>query len=216
MPRATTQPKAPRKSDKPRDEVHPGGRRSKLTPAVHEQIVTMIAGGLSFKDAARANGVGERTLHQWRSRGEHAILEQARRDEMSAAALRAECRRMKLKATGNKRTLLTRLNEEEDPYAQFAQDIEKAEAERKFTWLAEIATSEDWKAKAWMLERIYPHEFSRRTIAQLVGKDDGPIELADLTDDVKQQMAEKLAAIADRKKQAPLRIVKDDAKEEAG
>lgn len=214
--RAKTRPKAPRKSNKPKDEVHAGGRRSKLTPAIHEDIVTMISGGMNFKDAAAANGIGERTFHEWRQRGEHAVIEHERREAMSVAALRAECRGLKLPATGNKQTILDRLGAQEDPFAQFAQAIKKAEAARKFVWLGEIGTAEDWKAKAWLLERLYPHEFSRRTIAQLVGKDDGPVEFADLTEDVKTKMAEKIQAIADRKAQVPLKLVKDDGEREAG
>ena len=47
----------------------PRGRPTKLTPAVASRIVDGIALGLSYKDAAMAGGVHEKTLELWRKRG---------------------------------------------------------------------------------------------------------------------------------------------------
>lgn len=47
---------------------------------------------------------------------------------------------------------------------QLAQDIKKAEAERKLWHLQKIhraAEEGDWKASAWYLERRYPNEYAR-------------------------------------------------------
>ncbi|GAT71433.1 hypothetical protein PS9374_07124 [Planomonospora sphaerica] len=46
------------------------GRRSKLTPGIHERIVQALQGGNSFATAARLAGISPRTLHAWRQRGE--------------------------------------------------------------------------------------------------------------------------------------------------
>ena len=47
----------------------PRGRPTKLTPAVASRIVDGIALGLSYRDAATAGGVHEKTLELWRKRG---------------------------------------------------------------------------------------------------------------------------------------------------
>ena len=47
----------------------PRGRPTKLTPAVASRIVDGIALGLSYKNAAMAGGVHEKTLELWRKRG---------------------------------------------------------------------------------------------------------------------------------------------------
>ena len=45
------------------------GRRPKLTPAIEKAIVEAVGLGASFRDAAKAAGVAEQTLHRWRSMG---------------------------------------------------------------------------------------------------------------------------------------------------
>ena len=54
---------------KPKPPAKPRGRPTKLTPAVASRIVDGIALGLSYKDAAMAGGVHEKTLELWRKRG---------------------------------------------------------------------------------------------------------------------------------------------------
>lgn len=46
------------------------GRPTKLTPELQEQIVNAIKAGNSIVEAAQLCGVGERTIHEWRARGE--------------------------------------------------------------------------------------------------------------------------------------------------
>lgn len=49
---------------------------------------------------------------------------------------------------------------------QLGQELKRAEADYKNALLAIIAKSakeRDWKAAAWLLERKYPQEYSRRT-----------------------------------------------------
>lgn len=47
---------------------HPGGRPGRLTPELADAIAAQIAAGLGPGEAARACGVGERTLRTWRRR----------------------------------------------------------------------------------------------------------------------------------------------------
>lgn len=199
-----TQPKPPRRHKRNRrkkQDANNKGRRTKLTPALQERIVTMISGGASYKDAAQANGIGESTFHAWRQRGEYAEMEAKRRAEATVVILKAECKEGGLPTSGKRQDLIDRLNAEEEPFRDFVEAIKKAEAERKFVWLGKIATAadEDWKAAAWLLERIYGAEYARRTVNELVGKDDGPIETVDRTEDVRTTMLERFEEIAKRK-----------------
>ena len=50
----------------------PAGRPTKLTPEVQATICKHVAAGVSYADAARLAGVGETTLHRWRTSGESA------------------------------------------------------------------------------------------------------------------------------------------------
>jgi hypothetical protein len=44
------------------------GRPTKLTPAVADEIVAVLAAGGSIRDAAASTGVAARTIWAWRSR----------------------------------------------------------------------------------------------------------------------------------------------------
>ena len=50
----------------------PAGRPTKLTPEVQATICKYVAAGVSYADAARLAGVGETTLHRWRTKGKSA------------------------------------------------------------------------------------------------------------------------------------------------
>lgn len=207
-----TQPKPPRRSNK--QEPHAGGRRTKLTPDVHERIVAMIQGGMTYKRAAQANGIGESTLHAWRQRGEYAYDESERRKTATMEALRAECKLRGLPPTGKKKqTLIDRLNEDEAPYVEFVEALKKADAEREFLILGQIAKAadDDWRAGAWLLERTEPGRYARRTVNEqiLTGKDGGPIELHELTEDAREEMEKALERVSDNMAKAKLEAVPD-------
>lgn len=213
-----TIPRRPRKKPAGAPNKNPGtGRRSRLVtePDLAGKIATMVATGMSFKDAARANGVSESAFHAWRQRGEHAKLEQEKRAKLPKAALVAEAKLRELSTAGTKQKILERLAQDEAPYVELVEAVQKAEAERRFVWLERIdraAGDGDWKASAWLLERTYPAEYSRRTISELVGKDGGPIqtETHEITEDVRETMQEKFEEIKARKAERPLALVRDD------
>lgn len=198
MPKTT---KRPRK--KPPEPTVPKamGRPTKFVPTTIEAIVTMVAGGMSYKDAARANGVSESLFHEWQSRGRAAVQEAELRTKKIRAALVAECKTRGLAFGGSKQEILARLENADHPFVDFVERLEKAEAERKFVWLGKIESAEDWKAKAWLLERLYPNEFSRQV--RLAGHDGGAIEIENLPADVRAAMREKLDEIAERKRHKP-------------
>jgi transposase-like protein len=74
-----------------------GGRPTKLTPELRDQLLANIAAGVGLAEAASTSGISERTLRAWRQRAwsrrpedrPFVELEQALRD-MRASALRAE------------------------------------------------------------------------------------------------------------------------------
>jgi transposase-like protein len=74
-----------------------GGRPTKLTPELRDQLLANIAAGAGLAEAASASGISERTLRAWRQRAwsrrpedrPYVELEQALRD-MRANAVRAE------------------------------------------------------------------------------------------------------------------------------
>ncbi len=55
------------------------------------------------------------------------------------------------------------------PYADFAESLERAEGTAAITWLAQIekaAQEGNWTASAWRLERRYPDSYSKQIIEQ--------------------------------------------------
>ena len=63
---AATKKKAVAKRKTP---ARPRGRPTKFTVSVSARIVKAVALGLSYRDAATAGGVHEKTLEKWRKRG---------------------------------------------------------------------------------------------------------------------------------------------------
>lgn len=49
-------------------------------------------------------------------------------------------------------------------YARFFQDIKAAEGRGVITNLSEIASSKEWTAKAWLLERRHPEHYGRNRV----------------------------------------------------
>ena len=99
---------------------------------IHHRIVALIRNGNYVAVAARASGISPTAYYTWVERGE-ADLEQG-------------------KAT---------------PFAVFAEACARAKAEAEATLLARIqmaagAERGDWKAAAWMLERMYPDRYGPR------------------------------------------------------
>jgi len=65
------------------------------------------------------------------------------------------------------------------PYADFSEQVQKAQGRAALGWLAKIeaaASGGNWQAAAWKLERRYPEEFGR-TIQEHTGKGGGPMVL---------------------------------------
>jgi transposase len=60
-------------------------------------------------------------------------------------------------------------------YSQFIQSLRQAEAEAKAEAVKYIQRSEDWKARAWYLERKYNDEFGNKQKIEHSGDDEKPV-----------------------------------------
>lgn len=82
----------------------------------------------------------------------------------------------------------------------FRDSVEKAEAEAEVRFAAQVAkaaTNGTWQAAAWWLERRRPNDFALRSRVEMTGKDGGPIESVNVTDQLsaeeKRRLRERLA-----------------------
>ena len=112
------------------------GRKSKLTPAVTQELYSAIAGGNTHETACALAGIAPSTFYEWLSKGEKAksgkfleFAEQIRKGEALAEAKRI--------------------------------DIIRKAGEGK----GQFQEKPDWKAAAWYLERRYPEKWGRRIIS---------------------------------------------------
>lgn len=64
-----------------------------------------------------------------------------------------------------------------EPYVEFAEAIEKADAEGELSNIRTIktASTSTWQAAAWLLERKHPERWGRRDRMEVTGKDGAPV-----------------------------------------
>ncbi len=107
----------------------------KLTPAAHKKIVEMLKAG-NFKGTAAAHArVHVNTLNNWLLRGLDEM------DEFGNVTVRAK-----------------------EPFRRFRMDVDEATAVYEGESVKAIDASGDWKAKAWLLARRFPHWNGKTTI----------------------------------------------------
>jgi transposase-like protein len=140
------------------DQPRPIGRRTALTRDVHEQIVDAARAGAFMEDAAASAGVHKSTLYRWMELAEH--------DEAPVDDIRPENRAAREAHWRACRDLGDALKEAR------GQAVVDAHHAIRRAWTVEGT----WQAAAWFLERTDPARYSRRTV-EVVGKDDGPVQL---------------------------------------
>jgi hypothetical protein len=123
-----------------------------LTPERAKGIADMIRAGAYAVVAARANGIGESTYHQWYKRGREAVW-----SDTGALA-----------------------DEADRPYVEFAEAVKEAEAVAEVLSVGSIrqAGATSWQAHAWYLERKYPDRWGRKDHLrqEVSGPGGGPID----------------------------------------
>jgi hypothetical protein len=113
-----------------------GARLLKLNDEVHEKILEQLASGCTLEVAARAAGVGRRTLLDWLARGRNAD------------AVEEEGRK---------------LGADEARLLRLLQDADQVRAQVEVRALATIRTEVvegSWQAAAWYLERVAPERYA--------------------------------------------------------
>lgn len=121
------------------------GARTKLDEQKIEFASTLIEKGCTVPDAAYLIGISERTWYRWKARGDELIR------------YVEEC---------EKNGAVPALREDDELYIEFADRISIALPFRKLRLrgVIEAAANDgrNWTAAAWMLERQYPDEYSRK------------------------------------------------------
>ena len=158
---AATKKKAAAKRKTP---ARPNGRPTKLTVSVSARIVKAVALGLSYRDAATAGGVHEKTLEEWRTRGYR---------ERGSSSIYA--RFMGQVDRAAEKTAISYLEAVrksimESP-VRVREHVKKDESGKVI--LTEIHTETlppDIKGAMWWLERRFPEQFGRREQMEHAGK----------------------------------------------
>jgi len=77
-----------------------GGRPSLYTPALHERVCALVAVRVPIRTACQLEGIGARTLYDWRERGKHGEEPFATFDQdLAIAVARAEATAVQFIAT---------------------------------------------------------------------------------------------------------------------
>lgn len=145
-------------------EQRPAGRKGKLTPELHEQLVKVLRSGCTFEAAAEAVGISRRSLQVWLQKGEDA---EARREDGEKVAAH------------------------EVRYIALAEDVRKARAEAEVRAVATIqraAQDGTWQAAAWYLERAFPERWSSKAGTKKVGRPVGAASAPDRVNTSKDRL----------------------------
>lgn len=116
-----------------------GGRPSKLTPEIQEEIVKVVKSGNYIETACAFVGINKSTLYDWMKRGAREI---ERLDNNAKA----------------------KPKKSEVPYVEFSNAIKSAMAQSEIRDVAIIgkAAATNWQAAAWRLERKHPSRWGRK------------------------------------------------------
>jgi transposase len=132
-----------------------GGRPTKLTPELQEELCKVIRAGNYIETACAYVGINKSSVYDWMKRGARE--------------------KQRIAAEGKKKPTKREL-----PFVEFSNAIEKALSHSEVRDVAIIgkAAEQNWQAAAWRLERKFPDRWGRKDKQQIEhsGKDGGPIE----------------------------------------
>lgn len=130
-----------------------GGRYSKLTEEVENELARLISAGVYMRQACEFVGISEATVYNWMARGSTEIL--------------------RLENDPKAKPLV-----KEAPFVDFFYRIKKAENASEVravtTWQSEIKEG-DWRAAKEFLARRFPDRWSPRL--EVTGADGAPVQV---------------------------------------
>lgn len=131
------------------------GKRSALllTDEVHDRIVNTLRLGNYVEHAASYAGISRATLYNWLKKGDEAR---------------------------EKRENGAELDEIEERYARFSEDVDNARATAvvRNVSIIQQAAQTNWQAAGWWLERTAPQHFARQVRTELSGPNQGPVQVS--------------------------------------
>jgi len=138
-----------------------------LTDDTHERIIGALRLGNYVEHAATYAGISRATLYNWLKKGDAA---RERRD------------------AGEE------LDDNEERYARFSEDVDTARAAAIVRNLGIIqqAAQTNWQAAGWFLERTAPQHFGRQIRTELSGPDRGPIQVEVTRDELIEEISSLL------------------------
>lgn len=141
-----------------------GGRQSKLTLTVQNDIIKGIRAGLTYEQAAALAGVGESTFYLWKSKGEkqHSgryveFLEALKKANVEARAIHLQ--RIHKASQGGESFEEVSVCEKTEINPTTGKERVVARETRTTKKMALPV----WQASAWILERRFSSEFGRHT-----------------------------------------------------
>jgi len=125
------------------------GRRTQCTPEIAQQIGELMFAGLGITDAANAVGVSVRAVNNWINRG------------------MAEVERLSLL---KEQDLHVQFKFGEEQYVYFYEIYSRAISLRKLSLIQGIRDKgeSNWQSDSWLLERLHPDEFGRKTKVEVI------------------------------------------------
>jgi hypothetical protein len=140
----------------------------RLNEALIEQISTVLRAGNYVDTAAKMVGVPRSAIYRWLNEGDKASQKADSGEE---------------------------LNRSERLYLDFMNAVDQARATatvRNVALVQQAAQAGSWQAAAWWLERTNPQQWGRRMQTEIVGANEGPVQVNISVDDLEsliQQIA---------------------------
>jgi transposase len=142
----------------------PGKRTALLlTDEVHDRIVGTLRLGNYVEHAASYAGISRGTLYNWLKKGDEA---RAKRENGAE------------------------LDEVEERYARFSEDVDNARATAvvRNVSIIQQAAQTNWQAAGWWLERTAPQHFGRQMRTEVSGPNQGPVQVSVSRDELIEEI----------------------------
>lgn len=142
-----------------------------LTDETHDRIVGTLRLGNYVEHAASYAGISRGTLYNWLKKGDEA---REKRDNGGE------------------------LDEIEERYARFSEDVDNARATAivRNVSIIQQAAQTNWQAAGWWLERTAPQHFARQVRTELSGPNQGPVQVNVSRDDLIEEITRLLDVVS--------------------